>query len=237
MKNRILFIENEPDLSDILRIYLENNYYLTYSPSNSDALHKLESMDNVKLIIYNDTPPKTDGLGFLKTIRKNHYTTPFIILSDDTELKKEAEIIKNTLYMPKHGDIEAILQIIETIIPKEQKERRQFPRVNMGKTLYVKNNSTSEEYTANLENLSIGGMKIKLQDFTRNFNEDNLEISFDDVKITLNKVKTVYSGNDSPDGIVMGVEFNEISDNAFKTIQDIISTIIMDRIISKGSIN
>ncbi len=237
MKNRILFVEQTQDLSDILRIYLENNYYVSYSPTEKDAEHKLENIDNIKLIMYNDDLPEYNGIEFCKNIRKNGFKTPFILLSEDKELKKELEIIKNTLFLPKHSEIEAILQIIQTLIPMEQKEKRQFPRIDINKPFKLKNLCSGETYSGNLSNLSIGGMKVDIKNFSNNFDNTNLEISIDDVKITLNNVHTVYSDTKSADSIVMGIEFKEMNSETYQKIQDIISTIIMDRIISKGSIN
>lgn len=231
MKNRILFIENEPDLSDVLRIYLENHYYLGYSPSNSDALHRLENDDNVKLVIYNNEPPYCNGVKFLKIIRKNHFMVPYILLSDDEAQKDEIEIIKNSLFIRKPVEIETILQIIETIIPKSSpKERRKFPRVNVNKEITLKHKHSDKALNVHLENISLGGMKLKLKDFINNFEEKEIEIEFDDIHIKVNKFRTIYSDEESSDGISLGIEFKELNDESFKTIHKIIRDTIMGEI-------
>lgn len=234
MKNRILFIEHIPDLSDILRFYLENHYYLALSKNNEDAFNRLKKDDNIKLIIYNNEPSvNNNGLDFLKLIRKNHYYTPLILLSDEYEKKEEIEIIKNTLFLNKNSDIEAILQIIETIIPKKSpKEKRKFPRVNINKSVEIFCMLNQKKINTLIENISLDGMRIKISGKCNDLDYNVIEFCIDDYKIIISKVKIIYCEKCSENEYVYGIKFIEINENSLNKIQNLVTHYIKKSIIT-----
>jgi DNA-binding response OmpR family regulator len=237
MKNKILFIERESDLSDVLRIYLENHYYIAFSSSNIDSLHRLEKEENIKLIIYNNEPPLADGLEFLKIIRKNHYSTPFIMLSDETDIKEEVEIIKNTLFLSRQSDIESILQIIETIVPgRSPKEKRQYPRLKINQNVDLYCTVNQKKLKSFIENISLGGMRLRMDGEKENFDDTSLEFLIDNFKIILTKVKTVYFEKNLKDENVYGIKFIEVSDESSSNIHNLVTNLIKKAIIT-SSIN
>jgi DNA-binding response OmpR family regulator len=228
MKSRILFVETSPDISDVVRIFLENHYYVGYSPSSSDALHKVENDENIRLIVYSNDPPILDGLDFLKIIRKHRMTIPFILLGDDNDISSEIEIIKNSLYVNKPIEIETLLQIIEAIIPAsyESKERRKYPRIKLNKSATIKHLRDGKEIDCLIENISLGGMRVKLDKFIDSFEENELIVNFDNLTFEIQKQSTIYS----EDGIRFGVEFKSLNETTYHKIENLIKKFILESI-------
>jgi len=234
MKNRILFIEKTPDYSDVMRYYLENNYYIAFSPSNNDALHKIEKDEKIRLIIYDNDPPALDGLAFLKTIRKNHYTIPFILLSDNLNIKSDVEIIKNTLFLNKPFQIEALIQVIEGLIPKTAiNEKRKYPRISMNRNIVISDKKSGKKIEGSIENISIGGMRILLRDFIESFDDHEMEFQLGDLKLKLDKSRIVHKTKSDDNKISIGIEFVDLNDNILSVIENFIREVIMNAIITK----
>lgn len=228
MKSRILFVETSPDISDVVRIFLENHYYVAYSPSSSDALHKVENDENVRLVVYSNDPPALDGLEFLKIIRKHRITVPFILLGDDNDISSEIEIIKNSLYVNKPVEIDTLLQIIEAIIPAsyKSKERRKYPRIPLNKNATIKHLKDGKEVDCMIENISLGGMRVKLDKFIESFEENELVVNFDNLTFEIKKQSTIYN----EDGIRFGVEFKSLNEEVYHKIENLIKKFILDGI-------
>ncbi len=80
--NRILYVDDEPALLDIGKVFLEEDGSFTVDTSHSalDALVRLSSR-NYDAIVSDYQMPKMDGIAFLKTLRAQGDTTPFIIFT------------------------------------------------------------------------------------------------------------------------------------------------------------
>ncbi len=228
MKNRILFVEKNQDLSDILRIYLENHYYVGYASSDTDALTRLQKDEKIKLVIYHNEPPELDGLSFLKNIRKQHFSVPFILLSDESEVKEEVEIIRNTLFLHKHVEIDAMLQIIKTIIPEDRNsELRQYPRVNIKKLVVFYAPEEQKSFEGYVDNISLGGMRVQVNKEITEPDNTNLEFELFGKKVEINKMETVYTAQGKGNEKILGIKFSEMDNNHMRTIHDLISKIIL----------
>jgi PAS domain S-box-containing protein len=79
---RILYVDDEPGLLEITKLYLEDDGAFTVdtSPSPVDALHRLQSVPYDAIISDYQMLPM-DGITFLKTLRSGGSTTPFIIFT------------------------------------------------------------------------------------------------------------------------------------------------------------
>jgi|GEM_PF-427406 len=80
--NRILYVDDEPALLDIGKVFLEEDGSFTVDTSHSalEALARLSSR-NYDAIVSDYQMPKMDGIAFLKTLRAQGNTTPFIIFT------------------------------------------------------------------------------------------------------------------------------------------------------------
>lgn len=80
MNYKILVAEDDPDIVDLLRLYLESNGYEVFSADNGeDALELLEKTP-IDLAVLDIMMPKMDGYELTKRIRQNS-NIPIIILS------------------------------------------------------------------------------------------------------------------------------------------------------------
>lgn len=80
MKERILIVDDEPEITDLVALYLQNeNYkvYKFYHPREALACIENEELD---LAILDVMMPETDGFTLCRKIRENH-TYPVIMLT------------------------------------------------------------------------------------------------------------------------------------------------------------
>ena len=79
MNNKILIVDDEIMLTELLSAHLSNEGYLVYtSNSTSDAMEKLKIQPN--LILLDINMPDMDGLEFCRAIR-NHVSCPILFLT------------------------------------------------------------------------------------------------------------------------------------------------------------
>ncbi len=88
MKQRILIIEDEPKIIELLKLYLEKENFVTFVAKN--GLRGLEIFQDKKpdLVILDLMLPKKDGLAVLKKIRQESKTPIIILSSKDDETDK-----------------------------------------------------------------------------------------------------------------------------------------------------
>ena len=93
---RILIIEDEKSLRQVVRNKLEAESFVVSVSSNGDNILKAITQDNPDLILMDLMLPKTDGLILLKTIRENSdfNDVKIIVLSNFSQETDVAEILK-----------------------------------------------------------------------------------------------------------------------------------------------
>jgi len=105
--SRILYVDDEPALLDIGKVFLEESGSFTVdtSPSAPDALIRLSS-HNYDAIVSDYQMPKMDGIAFLKTLRAQGDTTPFIIFTGRGREDVVIEALNSgaDFYLQKGGD-------------------------------------------------------------------------------------------------------------------------------------
>lgn len=81
---KILIVDDETEIRELLKIYLKNHGYKTFDASNGlEALSVLKDND-IDLILVDIMMPKLDGIEFVKKIRKDS-VIPIIFLSAKSE--------------------------------------------------------------------------------------------------------------------------------------------------------
>ena len=103
----ILYVDDEPALLDIGKAFLEENRSFTVEISHSapDALSRLSSR-KYDAIVSDYQMPKMDGIAFLKTLRAQGNTTPFIIFTGRGREDVVIEALNSgaDFYLQKGGD-------------------------------------------------------------------------------------------------------------------------------------
>lgn len=84
MAYRILIADDEPEIRDILHLYLENSgYEIVEAQDGMETLSALEKQ-NIDLLILDIMMPKVDGFHVLKSVRENN-NIPVLIISAKNE--------------------------------------------------------------------------------------------------------------------------------------------------------
>lgn len=85
--NRILVVEDDLDIQDILKYALETmgGFTVQFCAEGREALNQIVNF-RPDLILLDMHLPHWDGLTILKVLRKQGYTTPAIFLTADTNL-------------------------------------------------------------------------------------------------------------------------------------------------------
>ena len=103
----VLYVDDEPTLLNVSKIYLErrSDISVTIASSVADALRLLET-SVFDVIISDYQMPGTDGIGFLKILKENQCSIPFILFTGRGREEVVIEAINNgaTYYIQKGGD-------------------------------------------------------------------------------------------------------------------------------------
>ena len=108
--NRILYVDDEPALLDIGKVFLEEDgsFAVDTSPSAPDALVRISSR-KYDAIVSDYQMPKMDGIVFLKTLMAQGDTTPFIIFTGRGREDVVIEALNSgaDFYLQKGGEPES----------------------------------------------------------------------------------------------------------------------------------
>ena len=145
---RILIIEDEPDIQELLRNYLEEEGYET-----EQALDGIEGIGKFRkrkfdLILLDVMLPKVDGFGVLEMIRQES-EIPVIMLTalDDEAYQMKGYDLKVDEYVTKPFSIKLLLKKIEAVLRRYGKSIKKD-----GIFSYRKLKLNSESYQAWMEN-------------------------------------------------------------------------------------
>jgi DNA-binding NtrC family response regulator len=102
----VLYVDDEPLLLDVCKLYLEQCSDISVSVSSSveNALTLLE-ITTFDVIISDYQMPGTDGIGFLKILKEMRCSIPFILFTGRMREEVIAEAMNNgaMFYIPKGG--------------------------------------------------------------------------------------------------------------------------------------
>jgi len=148
MKEHILIIEDEENISSSLKIILENeNFKVTICDNGTDGLKNYEKAD---LLVLDLMLPDMNGIDILREIRKKSSIFPVLIVSAKNS---EEDLVTGLIsgaddYITKPFSIqELILRIRRTLERKRDYENRTYDKTVIKKFSFGKGN------TINFENL------------------------------------------------------------------------------------
>src|SRR6195256_6441251 len=79
--SRLLVVDDDPRLRDLLRRYLTDNGFNVYVAENAQAMNKLWLRERFDLLILDLMMPGEDGLSVLRRLRGSNDPTPIIMLT------------------------------------------------------------------------------------------------------------------------------------------------------------
>lgn len=116
MKKKILVIDDDKDLLNLLMYFMRNEYLVVTATNGLLGLKQLET-DNFSLVILDIMLPGMDGLDVLRAIRKK-YNIPVIMLTakDSIEDKVSGLGIGADDYLTKPFEIKELMARVESLI-------------------------------------------------------------------------------------------------------------------------
>ncbi|RED51616.1 response regulator transcription factor [Aestuariispira insulae] len=150
--NRILVVDDEEMIRDMLAAILESEGYVVFCAQNGEqALHLIQS-EHPSLVICDVRMPKMDGTAFVQQLRENHPDLsyiPVIFLSGGTDENAISSGLKNGAddYLTKPVDASHLLIKVEAILRQitRMKRKKRVDEVKLYKALVVKGKAASEQ--------------------------------------------------------------------------------------------
>ena len=104
---RVLFVDDEPDLLELGKLFLEESgeFSVDTASSAADALDCLNHK-NYEAVVSDYQMPEMDGIGFLKRVRATDTAISFIIFTGRSREEIVIEALNNgaDFYLQKGGD-------------------------------------------------------------------------------------------------------------------------------------
>ncbi len=125
MKNyRVLVVEDEQDLAELLRLNLEiEGYKVALAPHGAIAIQKLKS-ESFDLVIMDIMMPKMDGFTAIQHVRLTNNDIPIMILSASNQSQDRIKGLKSGAddYLSKPFELEELLLRVDKLIRRTQKD-------------------------------------------------------------------------------------------------------------------
>ena len=138
---RALCIDDDPALLEISKTFLERDGEIVVEPSSSamDAMVMLET-NHFDVIICDYQMPRIDGIQFLKSIRIQGRTTPFILFTGKGREDVVIEALNNgaDFYLQKGGNPRTQFMELVNIIKRSVSQHQAIEQVRESEEIYEK---------------------------------------------------------------------------------------------------
>jgi len=122
--SRLLVVDDDPRLRDLLRRYLTENGFNVYVAENAQAMNKLWLRERFDLLILDLMMPGEDGLSVLRRLRGSNDPTPIIMLTakgEDVDRIVGLEMGADD-YLPKPFNPRELLARINAVLRRKTAE-------------------------------------------------------------------------------------------------------------------
>jgi chemosensory pili system protein ChpA (sensor histidine kinase/response regulator) len=119
----ILILEDEKDIRDVIRDFLESESYKVETASNGiEALKYLSQSKMPDLILLDMKMPEMDGWGFATEFySKYNHSAPLLVMTAAAEVEERAQEVRANDYLGKPFDLEELSQKIKKLLEKPEK--------------------------------------------------------------------------------------------------------------------
>lgn len=119
MRKRVLVVENEADIQNILQAILEQgNCEVDVASDGLDALEKLETEEAPDLIFLDLMMPRMDGYSFVQEMRRRQLCpeVPIIVLSGDMQVRQQVSQMGMEVFISKPFTVDEVLDIATALL-------------------------------------------------------------------------------------------------------------------------
>jgi len=185
LNNKILIVDDESDVRNILNIFVTQNGYEALLAKNAEEAIEILSKDNIDLVISDIKMPGLNGIELLKFIKKNWKDIEVIIITGYQSLSTAKDALHWGAYdyISKPLDINKVLNIIQ--------------RAFQGRRL-------KKEKEVLLENLEQKNLELEKAVEELNLKKQELDSMVEDLRITLDitqKISTSIIDQSSLDSL------------------------------------
>ena len=136
----VLFVDDEPDIIEVARIYLEKDPDIRVTPAHSaiSALEKIQEM-SFDVIVSDHEMPDLDGIAFLNRLKGEGFEIPFIMYTGRSREKVVIEALNSgAFFLLQKGDISPRTQFLEmhNVILKAVGKRRALEKLRESEERY-----------------------------------------------------------------------------------------------------
>jgi YesN/AraC family two-component response regulator len=114
-KKSILLVDDEVDLVEVIKKFLEEKYKVITAFNGQEALFKAQN-EVFDLIITDVHMPKINGIRFIKEIRKSYNPSTIIISGHSTEIQNAIEKMKGLQFLAKPFEEKDLLFLVVKLL-------------------------------------------------------------------------------------------------------------------------
>lgn len=121
MKKRILIIDDDEAIVDVVKIVLTDAGYNVIQTNNGDQIEEKVMSEKPDLILLDNWMAGIDGQTISKILKTNRETKhiPIIMVSANVDIKKTVEYAAVDGFLAKPFTIDDLLNIIKKYLPKD----------------------------------------------------------------------------------------------------------------------
>lgn len=115
MKNKILLVEDERDIRDLMAIVFSSNFELEVATNGVEALEKIKQ-NNYHVVLTDMNLPELSGPGLIKEVKSLKPLQKTILLTGDSSVTlKQAQDLGATGFFKKPFDFKLLIKYIQEI--------------------------------------------------------------------------------------------------------------------------
>ena len=115
---KILVVDDEPAMRDLLRLHLANDGYQVFAAEDAVVAGHLVLKEKPDLVIVDVHMPYMDGYEFVDALKKDPETRdiPVVFLTTDDNVATQASRLGAAAYLPKPVMADRLLQVVRLYV-------------------------------------------------------------------------------------------------------------------------
>ena len=129
---KILVVDDDPNISDLLKVYFENEGYDVKTAADGAEGLSFFKIFEPDLVLLDIEMPKIDGISLAKELRKLHKDVPIVFLTSHIEYALEGYEVNALRYLTKPVSIPKLREVLSCVWQRMQKQRILWVKTELG---------------------------------------------------------------------------------------------------------